>query len=251
MGLASDPGMQTAKQQRQPRAVLVIQPDEHCPADLFEGWFEEAGLVLRVVRPFAREPVPTELAEDALMVLGGPMSANDDEEFPWLAGIRDLLKVSVAAGIPTLGICLGGQLMARALGGTVTKGACGPELGVVELELRTEAEDDELFAGLGNLAPAATYHGDAVTELPPHTMVLASSSLYPHQAFRIGASAWGVQFHPEVSADRFTAWAADTKPGTPEAELAGQGAAEVRRRSGEIVRTGYSLAHRFAALVRR
>ncbi|UMG94110.1 type 1 glutamine amidotransferase [Nocardioides sp. TF02-7] len=250
MGSVVESAKPGGQSRRDERTVLVIQPDEHCPADLFGDWFEETGLGLRVVRPFAGDPVPTELAEGALMVLGGPMSANDDEEHPWLADVRDLLKVAVGAGAPTLGICLGGQLLARALGGRVTKGAFGPEIGVVELELHAHSVDDSLFSGLADAAPAATYHGDAVVELPSGAVLLAGSTTYPHQAFRVGPRAWGVQFHPEVSADRFDAWATAAPAGTLEAELVGPGAAEVRRREGEVVATGRALARRFAALFR-
>lgn len=249
MALNGDPAISTIEQQRGERTVLVVQPDEHCPADLYDDWFTEVGLSLRVVRPFAGEPVPTALVDDALVVLGGAMSANDDELFPWLADIRDLLKVSVRFGTPTLGICLGGQLLAQALGGTVTQGALGPELGVVDLALRADAAEDELFAGLPDPAPAATFHGDVVTELPPDAVVLASSQVYPHQAFRVAAHAWGVQFHPEASTTRFAAWAASAREGTSEASLAGPSTAEVHRRQDETAHTGRQLAQRFATLV--
>lgn len=249
MALNGDPAMSTIEQRRGKRTVLVVQPDEHCPIDLYDDWFTEAGLSLRVVQPFAGESVPTELVDDALVVLGGSMSANDDDLFSWLADVRALLQVAIQAGTPTLGICLGGQLLAQAVGGTVAQGALGPELGVVDLALRAEAADDELFAGLPHPALAATYHGDIVTELPPNAVVLASSQVYPHQAFRVATNAWGVQFHPEVSTTRFASWAASARGGTPEAALARSSTAEVHRHRDETAKTGRQLAQRFATLI--
>ena len=109
------------------------------------------------------------------------MSVHDTADHPWLADIATLLQDAVDRELPTLGICLGGQLLAQALGGVVARG-----LG-------------RFFMG--------SMHDDAVHELPENSCWLAASAQYPHQAFRVGASAWGVQFHPEISPMTYETWA--------------------------------------------
>ena len=138
------------------------------------------------------------------------MAAWDDDVAPWLPATRRLLSEAVARGLPTLGICLGAQLLASATGGTVERGPDGPELGVLGVLLAPSAADDELaghlVAALGPGIAAPQGHHDAVTVLPPGAVLLASSPRYPHQLFRVGARAWGVQYHPEVLAEDFEAW---------------------------------------------
>lgn len=236
---------------RSARTALVIQPDEHSPLGLYSTWLDEAGVSLRVVKPFVGEPVPAALEEDGLIVLGGEMGANDGDRFPWIADVKELIKKSVQTGAPALGICLGGQLLAQALGGTVERGAFGREHGVVDLEIQPEAADDALFAGLATPTLMATSHGDAITKLPLGAVLLASSRVYPNQAFRCGPRAWGVQFHPEVSAEMFAQWDAWVRHDTPDPDLPDEASAErVNRHQSELAKTGQLLARRFAALIR-
>jgi GMP synthase-like glutamine amidotransferase len=169
------------------------------------------GCELVVVRPGEGERLPSEVVRwDGLLVLGGPMAAWDDDVAPWLPATRALLREAVASGLPTLGVCLGAQLLAMATGGTVERGPDGPELGVLGVLLTPTAGDDELaghlVAALGAGIAAPQGHHDAVTELPPGATLLASSPRYPHQLFRVGERAWGVQYHPEVLPEDFEAW---------------------------------------------
>ncbi|HEY2029048.1 MAG TPA: type 1 glutamine amidotransferase [Myxococcales bacterium] len=145
----------------------------------------------RIVRAW-EEPIPAEA--DALLVLGGGMSAYDD--LPFLRDELALIRRSVDAGKPVLGICLGSQLLARALGGTVAR-AKQPELGFYRVKLLPDAASDRLFAGAPSSFVALHWHFDAFT-LPPGAVPLAGSTLTPLQAFRYGDRAWGVQFHLEM-----------------------------------------------------
>ena len=170
--------------------LLVVQPDAECPVERFGPWLEEAGARLKVLRPYAGDQVPDTVDADGLVVLGGDMGAHDDPGHPWLADLRTLMRSSVDREVPTLGICLGGQILASATGGTVARGAAGMESGVVEVTARTEATTDELMRNLPWPIRQGSMHRDAITDLPPGATWLAESQAYPHQAFRVGSSAW-------------------------------------------------------------
>jgi GMP synthase (glutamine-hydrolysing) len=139
-----------------------------------------------------------------IVPLGGSMHAWDEDRLPYLARERELLREAVDEGVPVLGICLGGQLLARALGAEV-RPADNPETGWLTVEATPEAADDRLLAHLR--APVGVYqwHLD-VFELPAGAVRLARSALSPNQAFRYGERAWGLQFHPEVDFPLYAGW---------------------------------------------
>ena len=222
--------------------LLVIEHEPGCPLDRFERWL--TGLDLVVVRPYKGEDVPSSPA-DGLLVLGGSMSAYDDDIAPWLPATRELLSVAVSTDVPTLGICLGAQLLAVACGGTVDVGAVSDrECGVIDVRWRVEAASDVLCAGLADPYPAPSLHADAVTRLPTGATWLAETTMYRHQAFRMGALAWGVQFHPEVSLPTFRGWAEDL----PEVDTLAV-TAELAERDDDVASAGAILAHRFTEVV--
>jgi GMP synthase (glutamine-hydrolysing) len=150
------------------------------------------------------EPLPDWREFDAVLAMGGPMGATDDAEHPWLAGERRLVRDAVRAGTPFLGVCLGVQLLAAALGARVYP-AERPEVGLLPVELTEEGRNDPLFAGLDESLVTLQWHGDTF-DLPAGGVRLAGSPLVPNQAFRAGKRAYGVQFHLEVTGEMAREW---------------------------------------------
>ncbi|MEV7009351.1 type 1 glutamine amidotransferase [Streptosporangium sp. NPDC051022] len=188
--------------------ITVVENEAGAGLGFFAGWLAESGVDHEVVRPHLGEAVPGR-AEDGLIVLGGSAAAWEDERYPWLPAARALIRRSVEDGVPTLGICLGAQLMTLAFDGAVERGEHGLEVGVREVVPLPAAADDRLFGGLGPV-PAVQYHGDAMTRLPEGAVPLATGDPYPNQAYRLGERAWAVQFHPEATAEIFTDWTRDS-----------------------------------------
>jgi len=140
----------------------------------------------------------------AVVAMGGPMGANDDDELPWLAGERRLIGDAVRAGVPYWGVCLGAQLLAASLGARVYTGE-RPEIGVrSDVELTDAALRDPVFAGAPARITTLQWHGDTF-ELPDGATLLATSSEYANQAFAWGR-AYGLQFHLEASPELARSW---------------------------------------------
>ncbi len=216
---------------------------------LLGDWLGEAGADVRVLRLHAGDRVPDEPgAFDALISMGGEMGATDDDVAPWLPATRALLASCSAAGTPTLGICLGAQLLAVATGGQVERGPDGPEIGAYLAAKRDAAEADPLFAGLPLSPDVMHFHHDVISLLPPGAVLLLSSTGYPNQAFRIGPAAWGIQFHIEATADTLRGWG----PGGSDAPTAPTGRLgpildEAEELMGQVWR---AFTHRFVELAR-
>jgi GMP synthase (glutamine-hydrolysing) len=149
-------------------------------------------------------PEPEHVA--AFIVMGGAMGANDDQRYPFLGDLKDLIRKTVALRIPYLGICLGGQLLAAALGAKVVSHRW-EELGTLEVSLTREGRADLLFGGIAEVFSTFQWHHDSF-DIPEGGVLLASSTACPHQAFRVGTTAWGVQFHPEVTESIISDWCA-------------------------------------------
>ncbi len=206
------------------RALLV----EHAAAEgagSLARWLPAAGLELDVVRPWRGDQRPTSTARwDALVVLGGFESANDDD--PGLREEEALLRSAVEAGLPTLGICLGMQLLATALGGEVRRAAAG-EHGAASVRLTASAAGDPVLGGrpVGQPLGVLQSHDDEVTALPPGAELLATGDGCRVQAFRVG-SALGLQFHPEADATLVAGWAVAAGR-DPAADVAGLDAVDL------------------------
>ncbi|MFF6776848.1 type 1 glutamine amidotransferase [Streptomyces sp. NPDC012637] len=195
--------------------VLVVQHEDGAGPGLVGERLRAAGLDLRVVHPWRGEALPASLDGWAgLLVLGGSANCEDDAAAPWLPRVRALVREAVEGEgrVPVLGICLGGQIMAHALGGRVVRRSRGPELGTVPLRRLPAAEDDPVLGAVPEGAPAAQWHWDEIGELPPGAVPLLAGDDCAHQAFRVGPRAWGVQFHPEVLADTVAFWASVDEP---------------------------------------
>ncbi|MBD3640245.1 MAG: glutamine amidotransferase [Marinobacter sp.] len=166
----------------------------------FEDWFIRGlcpDLALTVMDlPHGDEPGdPSEW--DGVVVTGSPAMVSDREA--WSEKAAAWLAKAVTAGIPVLGVCYGHQLLAHALGGEVGYHPDGRETGTRVVELLPEAGHDPLFNSLPPRFRAQLTHKQSVLRLPPGTILLGRSDFEPHQSFRVGHCAWGVQFHPEFS----------------------------------------------------
>jgi GMP synthase-like glutamine amidotransferase len=213
-------------------------------------WLEDSGVDLDVVEPWHGDSLPQDVAGyDALVVMGGPQQAYDDASAPWLRATKDLLRAAVAQRVPTLGVCLGGQLLAEATGGRVEKGEAGVEAGARVVAKRDAAWEDELFADVPFTPTVVQWHEDAIVDLPPGAVHLASSSRYPHQAFRVGDRAWSLQFHIETPPEMIRHWAAEYGEAVIEAGLDPVALAErAVEELPEVEACWRPLVERFAAL---
>ncbi|HSZ36666.1 MAG TPA: type 1 glutamine amidotransferase [Acidimicrobiales bacterium] len=171
-----------------------------------------SGADLDIVRIDNGDAVPGPDAIDTLgglVVMGGPMGVNDD--LPWLEDERVLLRAAVDAGLPVLGVCLGAQQLAAALGAEVVTGP-EPEVGVGEVHLTSEALTDPVFGEAPTPLPCVHWHGDTFS-LPAGSVRLAGNEAYENQAFRVGARAYGLQFHVEVTGSLVAHWGPHLPPG--------------------------------------
>jgi GMP synthase-like glutamine amidotransferase len=192
--------------------ALVIENDPTDGLGRLAEWFAEAELPLTVLRPHAGDELPADLdGYLALVVLGGDQSAYPSPAgapgAPWFPALEGLLRKAVRHRVPTLGICLGGQLLASAHGGLVERSTSGPEIGPALVARRDAADTDPLFKYVPLIPDVIQWHSDEITELPVTAVLLAASTRYPHQAFRLGDRAWGLQFHIECDTEMIAAWA--------------------------------------------
>ncbi len=192
----------------------------------------DSGATLNIVRIDQGEavPPPAAVADMAgLVVMGGPMGVSDD--LPWLHDERALVHEAVAAGLPVLGVCLGAQQLAAALGADVTRGPA-PECGVGEVHLTADAIGDPVFGPAPTPLPCVHWHGDTFS-LPEGAVRLAGNDAYENQAFRIGERAYGLQFHVEVTASLVAHWGPHLPAGV---FVRASDVAHVRRAGEGIVR---------------
>ena len=181
----------------------IIQNDPEVPPGNF---VEQLTIPCYIHHPYRGEKLPKLDQVQALIVMGGSMGANDDQRHPFLKEVKQLIRQGFAAGVPYLGVCLGGQLLAAALGGKVVSGRW-QELGTLPVHLTAEGKDDLLFRGIAAQFTTFQWHHDSF-DIPAGGVLLATSPICPHQAFRVGQSAWGIQFHPEVTVPIVRDWCA-------------------------------------------
>ncbi|MEP6629799.1 MAG: type 1 glutamine amidotransferase [Lapillicoccus sp.] len=207
--------------------VLVVQHEPECPPGLVGAGLAEAGLALDVVHPYAGAALPSDLAGHAgLVVLGGHMGANDEDAYPWLSATKALVRAAAATEVPVLGICLGHQLAAVALGGEVRANPGGVRRGVLDMGWVPAAAFDPVTAGCG--ARAVHWHHDIVTRAPEGTQELARAATGELTAARYAPTVWGVQCHPEADPGIVAGWAA-------------RGRSEAGADRGEVVRVDVAL----------
>lgn len=190
--------------------LLIVQSDPRSGPGRFAEWWTAAGVRYRLCAAYDGEPVPGDLSGWAgLVVLGGAMMPDDDATGPWLPAVRHLAGQALRDRTAYLGVCLGGQLLARVAGGEVRAAHGAPEMGSTGLTVRPEAAGDPVFGGLPAAVTCLEHHVDRVTALPPDATWLVRSDACPYQAFRCGTRAWGMQFHPESTGENIARWNVD------------------------------------------
>ena len=203
------------------KRVLVFR---HVPQEglgLIADAFGAAGLEYQYVDMFQTPPDAVRFTDWAgLVVMGGPMNVDETDRYPFLAAEVRWIRDALAAKRPVLGVCLGSQLLAKALGARVYPNHV-KEIGWYPLQMTPAAADDRLFGACRAIETVLQWHGDTF-DLPAGATLLAGSRDCAHQAFRFGDAAYGLQFHLETTAEMIADWLAD--PGM-QAELAQAGVA--------------------------
>ncbi|MBK9475198.1 MAG: type 1 glutamine amidotransferase [Tetrasphaera sp.] len=230
--------------------LLVIQHEPEAPAAWFGQWWGEAGTGLSVCRGDLGEPIPQRLERGrhhGLVVLGGAMGANDDADHPWLTATKRLIADTVHRGLPFLGICLGHQLAAVALGGSVAANPAGRTLGLYPVALTELGHQDPLLYCCDG-APALWFNDDIVTTPPEGAEVLAEAPDGTIQALRLGEAAWSVQFHPECSPEVFAGWGQEEPAGSPTRTAIAAVTPQAVAATDALVGVWRAFALRFAAM---
>lgn len=185
--------------------ILVFQHVPYEPLGTLDPLLKEAGFRIRYVnfgRDAAQRPALDRYA--ALIVLGGPMNADQIDSYPNLINEVDILREAIERDMSVLGICLGAQLLAKALGGQVSRNETR-EIGWYDVDLTDAGREDPVLAGFADRQRVFQWHEDGI-RLPDGTTQLATSPLSAVQAFRHGEHAYGLQFHLEVNRDLIERW---------------------------------------------
>ena len=186
--------------------ILVFQHLDIEHPGVFREFWRESGHEWHAIELDLGEPMPPLDGFDLLVVMGGPMDVWQEDAHPWLraekAAIRRWVQV---LGRPYLGICLGHQLLADALGGAVSLMAA-PEVGLADVEVTPAGRVDPLLAGFGPRVETFQWHGAEVSRLPVGAEVLAANAVCPVQALRWGRHAYGFQYHVEITASTVAEW---------------------------------------------
>lgn len=190
--------------------ILKHEPNEWIGS--MRPWFEEKGYQLTTCEVYNNETLPQVDDFDWLIIMGGNMSVYQEDEYPWLVPEKQLLREAIAADKKIIGICLGGQMIASALGADVSPGVA-LEIGWYPLE-----KTNEIASWLPNGFSPLSWHGDRF--LPPDGAVsFCQSSITPHQGFCIGNKVWGLQFHLEATDESIPAFYETSGSTLPEGEF--------------------------------
>lgn len=184
-------------------ALILTHHPEEGPG-LLEDVLKERGWEIVVVGLWNGNRLPDPTPFHLLILMGGPMSVNDDVLHPFLEKEKRFVRQWLHKGNPTVGICLGAQLIAHCLGGRVYKGPT-EEIGWYDCVLTEEGRRDPCLKFFPVRFPVFQWHGETL-DLPDNTILLAASDDYPHQAFRFGDLIYAFQFHVEVTKDMVHAW---------------------------------------------
>lgn len=231
--------------------VLVVQHEAGAPAGWFGDALQEQGCPLTVATPYDGGPLPGLDGYAGLLVLGGSVDSWDDRAAPWLPGTRELVRRAERDGVPALGICLGHQVAAHALGGEPGRNPAGRTVSIQPLGWVPEATDDPVFAVARSAERAVHWNSDVVLSLPDGATTVARSKDGAVQAARLGRHVWGIQSHPEVDAAIVEEWSAEEWETSSEAERKVMLALvdDVRHEEQSLRRSWWPLAESFGRLV--
>ena len=197
-------------------AIVVFEHSPSTGAQRLAATLRDYGHRLRVIALHETGPVPPDLDDvDGVVTTGGPQSALGDH--PWLEPEITYLRMAREAELPVVGICLGCQVLARALGGEVGPVEGGIELGWHDVSHTPAGAEDPLHAGIAWTAPMLHWHREQVTEVPPGARVLATSQRCAVQAWALGLRTYGFQYHPEAVPETVETWAAEEPAALDEA----------------------------------
>jgi GMP synthase-like glutamine amidotransferase len=226
---------------------LVFQHSDESPLGVMAPVLAAAGARAEVIDGENGCSIPDDAAEaDGMILLGGAMSANDDARCPHFPALIELIRSYTAAAKPVLGVCLGGQLIARALGGRVVEQARG-EYGFTALHGRSGVEHDPLLQGIALPAHIMQWHNDHF-EPPVGAAQLLQSEACPSQAFRAGARTWGFQCHFEVDETIVGRWARLRAELIGDPDVVAATAAAARQHLDEAMTFGRTMIARWLGL---
>lgn len=185
------------------KRVLALQFIWEDPPGYLGEIMREHGILYEVVK-VDEAPVPDPTEYDAFIAMGGPQHVGVDDKDPYLAGVEEAIRKAVEQDIPYLGICLGGQLLAHALGAVVKRHSIA-SIGFYEVQLTEEGKADPLFQGLPGYQQVILWHEDSF-DLPAGAVQLATNVHTENQAFRYGRHAYGMQYHIELTPSMLDIW---------------------------------------------
>lgn len=198
-------GRRPEKAQYRAGDVLVLRHVRWEGAGAFGDQLDACGVPWRYVDLFADRPLPDLRLARALLVMGGPMGVYEVERYPFLREAMVAIGEAVRGGMPTVGVCLGSQLLAAALGAEVKPNPAGKEIGWGSVRKTPAAVTDPILGSFRAEETVLHWHGD-VFDLPEGAVSLARSPMTFHQAFRWGSRAWGLLFHVEADPTLLRCW---------------------------------------------
>ena len=200
-------------------SILVFEHSNDTGSERLGETLRDYGHRLRFIRVHEGDEVPPDLDDvDGIISCGGPQSAYDDSH-EWLEPQMSLMRQANEIGMPIVGICLGSQILGRALGGKVEMLPGGIEFGWHEVKLNPVGREDPVHAGIAWESMQFHHHRDYVSQLPPGARLLSSSAQCKSQAWAMGLRTYAFQYHPEVTIETIERWAADEPEALREANI--------------------------------